>query len=305
MISKELFRAYMAKSRSDEENGCSGEEIDDTICMQKLPETQRRQLLKAMAGGGGTIALAGCVGLFSEPEVEQPPEPADDDPATPDDAGSVFDIEYLNEGATIAVPEDQNLLEAGEEEGFDLPYSCRVGTCGECLAQVDGDGHELVEMTDNNYDPLDDDAIGDGYILTCTGQPREEFELETGVAGALDEDEEDVDEEEADDEDVDDEDAVTHDIEYVNQEATISVAEDQNLLEAGEDEGYELPYNCRVGVCGQCLAQVDGDGHELVEMTDNDYDPLDDDAISEGYVLTCTGQPRDGFELETGKAGEL
>lgn len=269
------------------ENGCE----NAGQCDRRTTGTRRRNLLGVVAAGG-SFALAGCVGLFPEPEGQTVPE-QDDDGADDDDADpGPFDVEYLVQEASIEVARDENLLEAGEQEGWELPYQCRSGFCGECLGQVDGDGRELVEMTNNDYDPLDDDAISDGYVLTCTGQPRGDFALETGVAGALTDE---ADEEDEGDDETDD--AETHAIEYVKQEATIDVLETENLLEAGEEQGWDLPYQCRVGVCGQCTARVDGDGHELVEMTDNDV--LSDDEIEDGYVLTCTGQPRAEFSIET------
>lgn len=140
--------------------------------------------------GGGTIALAGCTGIFSDPaeDIEDPPSPADDDAV--DDVDEEPDavqheIEYLTYEETIEVPETETLLEAGEDAGFDMPYQCRVGVCGQCLSQADGDANELVEMETNDYDPLDDEAITDGYFLSCTAEPRADFGFETDLYGEL------------------------------------------------------------------------------------------------------------------------
>lgn len=254
--------------------------------------TKRRAVLGALAVGG-VGALAGCVGVFGEPApTAQPTFGIEDE----------FDIEFSTQDATITVSGDEYLLDAGEAEGWDLPYFCRTGFCGVCLAKVDGDGHDLVNMTVNQFDPLDEAAIEEGYVLTCTGQPRADFTIETGMTGALTEVEEPEEEEEVDD---DARDVAAHAIDYVNQQWTIEVPEDQSLLVAGEARGFDLPYQCRIGVCGQCTAKVDGDGHELVEMTANDVDALTDDRISQGYVLTCVGHPRESFELESHAAPDI
>lgn len=153
-------------------------------------KTQRRTLLAALSGAAAA-STAGCVGLFgepdhlSEPEDEEVADPDDgeaeeDEPDEDEEAGEDadgFQIEFLNEDETIPVAEDEELLYAGLDQGWDLPYQCEVGVCGQCTAKVDGDGQELVEMTENQY--LDDDEIEEGYILTCTGQPRDEFSIET------------------------------------------------------------------------------------------------------------------------------
>lgn len=168
-------------SSSPSEEQAIGSDSEKHICTRDLSEPDRRKVLKAMAGGGAVV-LAGCLGDDEEPDEDD--DPADEDDDEPDETLHV--VEYVEQGETIDVPEDQNLLEAGEDAGMELPYQCRVGVCGECLSQVDGDAHDLVEMTDNDYEPLDADAISDGYVLTCTAQPRDDFALETGKAGELD-----------------------------------------------------------------------------------------------------------------------
>ncbi|APX96206.1 2Fe-2S iron-sulfur cluster-binding protein [Natronorubrum daqingense] len=283
------------------DDGCSGEDgpCENRIELPKnLSVVQRRRLLAAV-GSGSSVALAGCVGLFEfgdqpaqrqdDDEEENGDEDEDNgDTEDEDEDEGPFEIAYLledDDGGTIEVPEDENLLEAGEAEDWELPYQCREGFCGQCMSRIDGDGSELVEMTNNDVDELDDDAIEDGYVLTCTGEPRGAFELEVGAH-------------------VDDEDeGASYEIEYLLEDGesqTVEVPEDENLLEAGEDEGLELPYQCRSGNCGQCTSRVDGDGSELVEMTENNVDELDDETVEDGYILTCTGKPRDEFELSVG-----
>lgn len=102
--------------------------------------------------------------------------------------GQTYDVEFQDPGdnvsgldgsATIEVSESTELLIAGEEQGWNLPYNCRVGRCGRCVAKTDADVEEVVEMTTNEV--LPDHLIEDGYTLTCTGQPRDDFAIETDV----------------------------------------------------------------------------------------------------------------------------
>lgn len=87
----------------------------------------------------------------------------------------------------------------------------------------------------------------------------------------------------------------THEVEFVDEDVTLEVGEDESILEAGEEAGLDLPYQCRMGVCGVCCGKlVDGGDVEQIEGMF-----LSDSEKEEGYALTCIGRPLSDLEIET------
>jgi len=84
-----------------------------------------------------------------------------------------YDVEFVDEGRTIQVPENKPILEAAEEAGLDLPYQCRMGVCGVCSAlQVEEGETDQVEGMFLSQSEKDE-----GYVLTCVAKPRSDLKL--------------------------------------------------------------------------------------------------------------------------------
>ncbi|PJJ79673.1 flavin reductase family protein [Mucilaginibacter auburnensis] len=75
-------------------------------------------------------------------------------------------LQINNEVYSIAVGENQSILQAALQNNIALPYSCRGGMCSTCIAKcVSG----KVEMSVN--DVLMEADLAEGWVLTCTGHP--------------------------------------------------------------------------------------------------------------------------------------
>jgi ferredoxin len=92
--------------------------------------------------------------------------------------GSSYQVRLYNEAEgidqTIEVKDDTYILETAEEQGMELPYSCRQGVCSTCTAKkISG----TVDQSEGSY--LSEEQIEQGYVLICIAHPQSDCVFET------------------------------------------------------------------------------------------------------------------------------
>jgi len=91
------------------------------------------------------------------------PSPASVPAAEPPEAGAV--VQFVRSGKTCTMRSGQTLLEAAEEHGVTIPFSCRQGQCGTCKTKLMAGNVRMASEAG-----LDPDSRAQGFVLTCVGR---------------------------------------------------------------------------------------------------------------------------------------
>ncbi len=84
------------------------------------------------------------------------------------------EINHHRSKQIIQVSEDRTILQAAQDAGIDLPYSCSAGVCTTCAAHL---SEGQVEQGEGMG--LSPNLQAEGYALLCVSYPRSNLKLES------------------------------------------------------------------------------------------------------------------------------
>ena len=85
-----------------------------------------------------------------------------------------YTVEFVGTGETITCSDKETILSRCLEEGIAQEYSCRVGMCLACTAEiVEG---EVTQPAARGF--TEEEAAN--YALTCMARPQSDLKLERG-----------------------------------------------------------------------------------------------------------------------------
>jgi len=105
--------------------------------------------------------------LFLTPEVKPAPKAA----ATP--AAAPASCSFARSGKKAALPAEKTVLDAAEDVGVTIDYSCRQGFCGVCKVKLLA-GQVTMDVQDG-LTPADQSA---GFILACQAKATQDLTVE-------------------------------------------------------------------------------------------------------------------------------
>lgn len=83
---------------------------------------------------------------------------------------AIYQVRLINKkeniDTTIECDEEMTIVDAAEEAGLELPFSCKSGACSSCVGKiVEGE----INQDDQSF--LDDEQMGKGFALLCVTYP--------------------------------------------------------------------------------------------------------------------------------------
>lgn len=111
--------------------------------------------------------------IYTEIFVGKLPAPKISAPIAPEDVGKTAIATFARSQKTAVLSPDKTILEASEDVGVNIDYSCRIGTCGICKTKL-----LSGKVTMGVEEALTDEDKANNIILACQAKATEDVAVE-------------------------------------------------------------------------------------------------------------------------------
>lgn len=130
----------------------------------RVPPTARSSAFRVCAGSESDL----CKDLVNAPKDFQ-------------GKGDTFTVTFLgleDQNVSCEVPDDRYILDIADENGIELPSTCRGGICGACVGRVVEGEVDMSDIDDLSF-TVSEDEQADGMALLCMARPKSNVVIET------------------------------------------------------------------------------------------------------------------------------
>jgi 3-ketosteroid 9alpha-monooxygenase subunit B len=139
-------------------------EADFYVCGPGLFMDIVEETLRSLGVASERFFIERFVSLSGGEEGETSPAVA---PAEGDATPATIAVTLDGETREIPYVAGQTILEAARAAGMEPPFACEEGYCSCCMAKL-AEGRVRMNMND----ALDDEQVGEGWVLTCQSVPQ-------------------------------------------------------------------------------------------------------------------------------------
>jgi ferredoxin-NADP reductase len=186
-ITKEIISERVPEIASRMIHVCGPKSMMDAVkvMLEELKIPKENIMVEAFAGPPPAAKAAATppakggkppdANTAASPEEPGKPPSGDDaaKPSQPEQDGKTGVVTFAKSNKTAVLTPDKSILEASEEVGVNIDYSCRVGTCGICKTKLNSG-----KVTMAVEDALTEDDKAQNIILACQAKATEDVSVD-------------------------------------------------------------------------------------------------------------------------------
>lgn len=95
--------------------------------------------------------------------------------------GKSYTVTFMGleeQSVSCEVPDDRYILDIADENGIELPSTCRGGICGACVGRVVEGEVDMSDIDDLSF-TVSEEEQADGMALLCMSRPKSDVKIET------------------------------------------------------------------------------------------------------------------------------